>query len=82
MVFSGAKPSERGRQLVLRCYNATAEPAAGTWHFSRRVGRAQRARADEHVLHEIRMSEGSRSIPFHAAPREIVTIMVSLEAPD
>jgi hypothetical protein len=82
LIFSAVKPAENGRQLVLRCYNATSEPAAGAWHFSRRICGAHRARADEHVLHEIRMSEGSRSIQFHAAPREIVTIMVSLEGGD
>ena len=82
LIFSGVKPAERGPELVLRCYNATSEPAAGAWHFSRQVRGAHRARADEHVLHEIRMSQGSRSIQFHAAPREIVTIMVSLEGRD
>jgi alpha-mannosidase len=82
LLFSGVKPADRGRELVLRCYNATSEPAAGTWHLSAALSGARRARADEHVLHEIRMSEGSRSIPFHAAPREIVTIMVTLGGPD
>ncbi len=82
LLFSGVKPAERGREVVLRCYNASSEPAAGTWHLSTGVSSARRARADEHVLHEIRMSEGSRSIPFHAAPHEIVTIMVTLGGPD
>jgi alpha-mannosidase len=82
LLFSGVKPAEHGRELVLRCYNARSDPAAGAWHFSQVVSSARRARADEHVLHEIRMGEGSRSIPFHAAPREIVTIMVSLGGPD
>ena len=82
LLFSGVKPSERGGEMVLRCYNATSEPAAGTWHLSTGVSSARRARADEHVLHEIRMSEGSRSIPFHAAPHEIVTIMVTLGGTD
>ncbi|HET6836756.1 MAG TPA: glycosyl hydrolase-related protein, partial [Gemmatimonadales bacterium] len=82
LLFSGVKPAEHGGDIVLRCYNATAEPAAGVWHISKPVSGARRARADEHVLHEIRLSEGSRSIPFHAAPREIVTIMVSLSGPD
>jgi alpha-mannosidase len=82
LVFSSVKPAERGRQLVLRCYNATSEPAAGVWHLSQMVSAAWRGRADEHVLHEIRMSEGGHGIPFHAAPREIVTVMVSLNGPD
>jgi alpha-mannosidase len=82
LVFSSVKPAERGSELVLRCYNATSEPTAGAWHLSKVVSSARRARADEHVLHEIRMGEGSRSIPFHATPREIVTIMVRLDGPD
>ena len=46
------------------------------------VGSAQRARADEHALHEIRLGEAGRIVPFHAAPHEIVTIMVALAPPD
>ena len=78
LVFSGIKPAERGDVLVLRCYNATGRPTAGAWQLSSVVRSAQRARADEQALHEIRLGEGSRSIPFHAGPHEIVTIMVTL----
>jgi mannosylglycerate hydrolase len=78
MVFSALKPASMGPAIVLRCYNATSSPAAGVWHFSVVVGEARRARADEQTLHEIRLGEGSRSIPFHAAAHEIVTIMVRL----
>jgi alpha-mannosidase len=78
LVFSGIKPAETGDLIVLRCYNATGKPTAGTWQLSSVVLSAQRARADEQALHEIRLGEGSRSIPFHAGPHEIVTIVVSL----
>jgi alpha-mannosidase len=78
MVFSALKPAERGSAMVLRCYNATARPAAGAWQFSRPVSGAHRARADEQTLHEIRLDDGGRSVPFHAAPHEIVTVMVAL----
>jgi mannosylglycerate hydrolase len=78
LVFSGVKPAERGKAMILRCYNSTSRPAAGTWHLSTAVSGAHRARADEQALHEIRLGEGARSIPFHAAAHEIVTIMVSL----
>jgi mannosylglycerate hydrolase len=81
LVFSGLKPAERGGGMVIRCYNATNSPAAGAWHFGGVVVGAQRARADEHPLHEIRLGEGGRSVPFHAAPHEIVTIMVTLARP-
>jgi mannosylglycerate hydrolase len=78
LVFSALKPAAEGTSVVVRCYNATPNPAAGVWHFSFVVAEARRARADEQVLHDIRLGEGSRSIPFHAAPHEIVTIMVRL----
>jgi mannosylglycerate hydrolase len=78
LVFSALKPAAAGPAIVLRCYNATSSPAAGVWHFSVVVTEARRARADEQTLHEIRLGEGSRSVPFHAAPHEIVTIMVRL----
>ncbi len=65
----------------LRCYNATARPTAGLWHFGEPVSSAQRARADERPLHDIRLGEGGRIVPFHAAAHEIVTIMVALARP-
>jgi len=82
LVFSGLKPAERGGGMVLRCYNATSQPAAGAWHFGAPVTGAHRARADERQLHEIRLGEGGRFVPFHAAPHEIVTIMVALGRSD
>ena len=78
LVFACIKPAERGDAVVLRCYNGTGRPTAGTWQLSSMVRSAQRARADEESLHDIRLGEGSRSIPFHAAPHEIVTIMATL----
>jgi alpha-mannosidase len=78
LVFSGVKPAEQGDGMVLRCYNATARPTAGLWHFAEPVSSARRARADERGLHEIRLGEGGRIVPFHAAAHEIVTIMVAL----
>jgi len=81
LVFSGMKPAEQGESMVLRCYNATARPTAGLWHFGEPVRSAQRARADERALHDIRLGEGGRIVPFHAAAHEIVTIMVALGRP-
>ena len=81
LVFSGMKPAEQGDGLVLRCYNATARPTAGLWHLGEPVSSAQRARADERALHDIRLGEGGRIVPFHAAAHEIVTIVVMLGRP-
>jgi alpha-mannosidase len=82
LVFSGLKPAERAQAMVLRCYNPGAKPTSGAWRFGTPVKSAQRARADEHQLHEIRLGEAGRVLPFHAAPHEIVTIMVALGRPD
>lgn len=82
LVFSGLKPAERGEAMVLRCYNATGRPTAGAWHFGTPVVSAHRARADERQLHEIRLGEGGRFVPFHAGPHEIVSIMVALPRSD
>ena len=47
LVFSAAKPPEAGDGLVLRCWNARAEPVSGVWRLGRPVTRAVRLRADE-----------------------------------
>jgi alpha-mannosidase len=78
LIFSGLKPVEHGDAMVLRCYNGTGNPTAGAWRFGNPVAGAHRARADERQLHEIRLGEGGRVVPFHAAPHEIVTVMVAL----
>jgi alpha-mannosidase len=82
LVFSGLKPAEQGGGMVLRCYNATGRPTAGAWHFGTPITSAHRARADERQLHEIRLGEAGRFVPFHAAPHEIITIMVVLGRSD
>ncbi|HET6836481.1 MAG TPA: glycoside hydrolase family 38 C-terminal domain-containing protein, partial [Gemmatimonadales bacterium] len=82
LVFSALKPAEQGDGIVLRCYNATDKATAGLWHFGQPVSSAKRARADETGLHDIRLGDGGRIVPFHAAGNEIVTIMVSLARPD
>jgi mannosylglycerate hydrolase len=82
LVFSALKPAEQGQGMVLRCYNAGAKPTSGAWRFGIPVAKAQRARADERQLHDIRLGEAGRVLPFHAGPHEIVTIMVALGRPD
>jgi alpha-mannosidase len=82
LVFSGLKPAEHGGGMVLRCFNATDRPTAGAWHFTAPVHGAHRARADERQLHEIRLGDAGRFVPFHAAPHEIITVMVALGPPD
>jgi alpha-mannosidase len=82
LIFSSIKPAEQASGLVLRCFNARPQPVAGVWHMAAPLSSARRCRADEHCLHEIKLGDGSRSVPFHAAPHEIVTIVVTLAQPD
>ncbi|HET6797090.1 MAG TPA: glycoside hydrolase family 38 C-terminal domain-containing protein [Gemmatimonadales bacterium] len=82
LVFSALKPATTGRGLVLRCFNSRDEAAAGAWQFATPVRTAHRTRADERPLHEIRLGDGGHLVPFHAAPHEIVTVMVSLGSTD
>ncbi len=76
LVFSSVKPAEEGDGLVLRCYNARAEPVEGRWHLGRAMGRAVLARADERGARELPLSADGRSIPFRAGPRALVTVIV------
>ena len=80
LVFTALKSAEQGDAMVLRCYNALNQPSVGAWHFAGPVRSAHRARADEETLYEIKLGEASRTVPFHAAPHEIVTVMVALES--
>ena len=58
--FPRIKPAEQGAGLVLRCYNARPQPAAGVWHIRRPGLHRPTGRADERQLHEIRLGEGGR----------------------
>jgi alpha-mannosidase len=75
LVLSAVKPGAAGG-LVLRCYNAGAEPAEGSWRLGRAAGRAELVRADERGARALTLADGGRSIPFRAGPRAIVTVLV------
>jgi hypothetical protein len=75
LVFSAMKPSESGRGLVLRCYNALPRPVAGAWRLPWPVAAVERCRLDETPLRRVEV--GSRGdVPFEAEPREVVTLLV------
>ena len=78
LVFSSAKPPEQGDGLVLRCWNARAEPGSGGWRFSRPVTRAVRLRADERSGRgeEIAPAESGRVVPLAVEPHGIATVRV------
>jgi len=75
LVFSAMKPAEAGRGIVLRCYNALAKRVAGAWRLSPRPRSAHLARLDETPIAPLDVAADGR-IPFEAAPRAIVTVLV------
>jgi mannosylglycerate hydrolase len=75
LVLSAVKPGAAGG-LVLRCYNAGTEPVEGRWRLGWAALRAERVRADEREARTLALADGGRSIPFRAAPRAIVTVLV------
>jgi 2-O-(6-phospho-alpha-D-mannosyl)-D-glycerate hydrolase len=75
LVLSAVKPAAAGG-LVLRCYNARAEPVEGHWRLGWGATRAEVVRADERGARTLTLADGGRSIPFRAGPRAIVTVLV------
>jgi mannosylglycerate hydrolase len=75
LVLSTVKPAAAGG-LVLRCYNAGTEPVEGRWRLGWAAARAELVRADERGARTLTLAAGGRSIPFHAGPRAIVTVLV------
>jgi mannosylglycerate hydrolase len=79
LVFAALKPADSGGGIVLRCYNASDMPTEGRWRFPWTAARAQRVRADEQGdPMELPLDPDSRGVRFTAAPRAIVTMLVSL----
>lgn len=76
LVFSAMKPAERGRGLVLRCYNATARPVSGQWRIPWPMRAAELARLDETPVAPLEIAPGG-TLAFEAAPRGIVTVLVT-----
>jgi 2-O-(6-phospho-alpha-D-mannosyl)-D-glycerate hydrolase len=75
LVFSAMKPADGGRGVVLRCYNALARPAAGTWRVPWPVREARLARLDETPLAPLDVGPGG-AVRFEAAPRAVITILL------
>jgi 2-O-(6-phospho-alpha-D-mannosyl)-D-glycerate hydrolase len=79
LVFAALKPADSGGGIMLRCYNASDMPTEGRWRFPWAAARAERVRADEQGdAMELPLDPDSRGVCFAAAPRAIVTMLVSL----
>ena len=74
LAFSTAKESEEGDWLVLRCVNLTDVATRGVWRLPFSPGEARLARLDETPLGALTPTDDS--VPFTAAPRAVVTILV------
>jgi alpha-mannosidase len=79
LVFSALKPADIGSGIVLRCYNASDQTTQGRWRFPWTVTSAHRVRADEQGdPMELPLDPDRRGVGFTAAPRAIVTLLLSL----
>ena len=78
LVFSALKPAHAGRgdEIVLRCYNPTAERRAGAWRLNEAARAAYRARLDERDAMPLVLEDGGRVVRFIADPHEIVTVVI------
>ncbi|MDQ3811209.1 MAG: hypothetical protein M3336_13050, partial [Chloroflexota bacterium] len=74
LLFSTCKESEDGAWLVLRCVNLIDHVVAGRWHIGVPVREARLARLDETPGEMLPVQNGR--VPFEAAPRAVVTILV------
>ena len=72
--FSGAKESEDGQWLVLRCVNLLDRDVAGSWQLGGMIREARAARLDETPGGPIQ-AVGDR-VRFNAPARGVVTILV------
>jgi alpha-mannosidase len=77
LVLSSVKPAQVGSAVVLRCYNATDRAAQGAWRFGEAVRSAHRVRADEKESTALVLEEKGKLVRFTAAPRELVTLIVT-----
>ena len=76
LAVRAVKRADGSEAMVLRCVNLTGKRVRGAWVWPGTVRAATRARLDETPIGKpIRVSK--RRIPFTAAPREIVTMLVT-----
>jgi alpha-mannosidase len=78
LVASAIKESEDGRSVVLRCVNLSDRDQPGSWTLPVRVASAHLAALNElpQAQLEVHDDNGRASIPFVAAPRAVVTVLV------
>jgi len=75
LAFSACKDAEAGNGIVLRCVNLADRQQAGEWACGFPVGSARRGRLDERSDEDLQIQKDR--IRFIAAPREVVTLLVT-----
>lgn len=74
LALSTIKESENDDWLVLRCVNLLESPVHGRWRLPRAIKEAHRAHLDETPIEPMGVED--HVVPFVAAPRDVVTILV------
>jgi alpha-mannosidase len=78
LVFSALKPADSAPGIVLRCYNASEVATEGRWRVPWTLTSACRVRADEQGdPMDLPLDPDRRGVRFTAAPRAIVTLLLS-----
>jgi alpha-mannosidase len=79
LVFSACQPTEDGRGLFLRCYNARETAASGAWRFGQTPSSASVVRADGTVIETISPASLLPAIPIVVEPRAVHTLRLTFE---
>jgi alpha-mannosidase len=77
LVFSSCHAAWGQEGVMLRCYNAGARDARGTWRFARPLREARRVRADGGDGVPLSLDQGGRAVSFPAGPHEIISLLVT-----
>lgn len=75
LVASALKPAADGDGVILRCWNTRDTASSGRWRITPPPARAERTRSDERPG-EPATAEADGTVPFQAAPGEIVSFRV------
>ena len=74
LVFSGIKPSEDGKALIIRLYNPTERTVSGTLTMRTPVQKAEEVRMDETPGRELAVNDGKQVTIDGVGTRKVVTV--------
>jgi alpha-mannosidase len=79
LALEAVKPAEDGDGIVVRVVNFGRDPTDGVWRSGGPITGAERLRADESAGESLAVGHEGRSVRFHAAPGEIVSIRLRVK---